>query len=124
MKYIFLWMLFFFSTTVFPASIDYERQSVTIALTQEPPNLNSLQTVDLVSFFVLGHVTEGLVRYDRRGRLVPGIATDWVQKDRTIRFNLHAGASPSGSRIATCSRGWPPKGCDRPGGNPLTFQTP
>ena len=88
MKYFSLWMLFFFSTTVFPASIDLERQSVTIALTQEPPNLNSLQTVDLVSFFVLGHVTEGLVRYDRRGKLAPGIATDWVQKDRTIRFNL------------------------------------
>ena len=101
MKYIFLWMLLFFSTTVFPASIDYERQSVTIALTQEPPNLNSLQTVDLVSFFVLGHVTEGLVRYDRRGKLVPGIATDWVQKDRTIWFNLRKNARWSDGSAVT-----------------------
>ncbi len=101
MKYFSLWMLFFFSTTVFPASIDLERQSVTIALTQEPPNLNSLQTVDLVSFFVLGHVTEGLVRYDRRGKLVPGIATDWVQKDRTIRFNLRKNARWSDGSAVT-----------------------
>ena len=86
---------------VYSASVDFDRQSVTIALTQEPPNLNSLQAVDLVSFFVLGHVSEGLVRYDRRGRLSPGIATDWVQKDGSIRFNLRKTARWSDGSMVT-----------------------
>ena len=52
-------------------AVNVEAQSITIALSQEPPNLNSLRATDLLSFFVLGHVNEGLVRYGRRGRLVP-----------------------------------------------------
>ena len=37
-------------------AVDFESQTVTIALAQEPPNLNSLRMTDLVSFFVIGHV--------------------------------------------------------------------
>ncbi|MFT4714698.1 MAG: oligopeptide transport system substrate-binding protein [Candidatus Azotimanducaceae bacterium] len=89
------------SVAVFAAAVDAELQSITIAMTQEPPNLNSLETTDLVSFFVLGHVSEGLVRYDRRGRLAPGIATDWIQKERTIRFNLRKNARWSDGSVVT-----------------------
>jgi oligopeptide transport system substrate-binding protein len=73
-------------------AVDVEAQSITIALTQEPPNLNSLRTTDLVSFFVLGHVNEGLVRYDRRGRLVPGVAESWDISPNSMRFTIRADA--------------------------------
>lgn len=69
-------------------AVDFERQAITVALTQEPPNLNSLMTTDLVSFFVIGHVNEGLIRYDRRSRIVPGIAKSWQQADNQIVFEL------------------------------------
>ncbi|MFT6751101.1 MAG: ABC-type oligopeptide transport system substrate-binding subunit, partial [Candidatus Azotimanducaceae bacterium] len=65
---------------VYAAAVDYEKQSITIALTQEPPSLDTTRTTDLVSFFILGHVNEGLIRYDKRGRLSPGVASSWVQK--------------------------------------------
>lgn len=81
-------------------AVDFERQSITIALTQEPPNLNSLRTTDLVSFFILGHVNEGLVRYDRRGKLVPGVATSWQQSGKRIIFKLRNNATWSdGSKV-------------------------
>jgi oligopeptide transport system substrate-binding protein len=70
------------------AAVDFEKQQVTIALTQEPPNLNTMRTTDLVSFFVIGHIMEGLLRYDRRGRLIPAIAESWQMKGREVIFQL------------------------------------
>ena len=63
------------------AAVDYDRQNITIAITQEPPNLDSSRTTDLVSFRILGHVNEGLVRYDRRGRVAPQLVRDAVVFD-------------------------------------------
>lgn len=82
-------------------AVDYENQAITIALTQEPPNLNSLQTTDLVSFFVIGHVNEGLIRYDRKGRLVPGVAASWQQEQDRITFNLRHNARWSDGSLVT-----------------------
>jgi len=84
----------------FGEAVDFEEQSITIALTQEPPNLNTMQTTDLVSFFVLGHVKEGLLRYDRRGRLVAGVAESWEVDDLEVVFHLRKDARWSdGSQI-------------------------
>jgi oligopeptide transport system substrate-binding protein len=58
-------------------AVDYENQKITIALTQEPPELNSMKSTDTVSNFILPHVMEGLLRYDRRGNVVPGVAERW-----------------------------------------------
>lgn len=81
-------------------AVDFERQAITVALTQEPPNLNSLLTTDLVSFFVIGHVQEGLIRYDRRGRIAPGIAQSWEQSSNQIVFKLRPDAKWSdGSQV-------------------------
>ena len=73
-------------------AVNVEAQSITIALSQEPPNLNSLRATDLLSFFVLGHVNEGLVRYGRRGRLVPGVAESWQITPSSMTFTLRADA--------------------------------
>ena len=56
---------------------DAENQIIRIALNQEPPQLSSFLTEDSVSMMVLGHVMEGLLRYDKRGRLKPGVAERW-----------------------------------------------
>ena len=72
--------------------VDAEKQSIRIAMLQEPPSLDSTRTTDLVSFFVLGHINEGLVRYGRRGKLVPGVAESWEVFPDRIEFNLRADA--------------------------------
>ena len=89
------------STNGMAAAVDYERQSITVALTQEPPNLNSILTTDLVSFFVIGHVQEGLVRYDQRGKLVPGVAESWQQSANDIVFKLRKTAKWSDGSAVT-----------------------
>lgn len=82
-------------------AVDYNHQTITIALTQEPPNLNTMQTTDLVSFFVLGHVKEGLLRYDRRGRLVAGVAESWEVDDLEVTFHLRKNARWSDGKAVT-----------------------
>lgn len=70
--------LLLFSGAIEAQSVDATRQVVKIALAQEPPQLNSMKATDQVSIFVLGHVMEGLTRYDRRGNLAPGVAERWT----------------------------------------------
>lgn len=73
-------------------AVDFDNQVITLALTQEPPQLNGMKATDTVSFFVLGHVTEGLVRYDRRGRIVPGVAESWELREDGATFRLRKNA--------------------------------
>lgn len=84
----------------YAAAVDAEQQTITLALLQDPPNLNSSLTTDLVSFFVLGHVQEGLVRYDRRGGVAPGVASRWEISPRQLIFELNPAARWSdGSQV-------------------------
>ncbi len=78
--------------SVLGSPIDAERQWIRIAMTQEPPSLNSMRSTDLVSFFLLGHVQEGLLRYDRRGGLSPGVAESWSSGQRRLKFVLRSDA--------------------------------
>ncbi len=73
-------------------SVDYENQIITIALTQEPPQLNGMKATDQVSILVLSHVMEGLVRYDRRGRIIPGVAERWEMDEKGATFWLREDA--------------------------------
>lgn len=92
MRILFALLLLAVALTARGEAVNYDRQSITIALTQEPPNLDSTQTTDLVSFFVLGHVNEGLLRYDRRGRLTGGVAESWDMDDDAMVFHLREDA--------------------------------
>ena len=76
------------SAQVDATSVDYENQLITIALTQEPPQLNSMKATDQVSIMVLSHVMEGLTRYDRRGNVIPGVAERWEISDTGATFWL------------------------------------
>ena len=74
------------------ASVDAESQTITIALAQEPPQLNGMKATDQVSIRVLSHSMEGLTRYDRRGNLAPGVATRWEVDDKKATFWLREDA--------------------------------
>ena len=48
---------------------------INFALQQEPPQLNSMKATDTQSFFVIGHVMEGLAAFGKKvGEYVPGVA--------------------------------------------------
>ena len=85
-------MLTLLSEWVWSSPVDFEARSIRISMLQEPPSLNSSKATDLVSFFVLGHTTEGLLRYDRRGRLVAGVAESWDVTPTTLTFRLRPDA--------------------------------
>ena len=53
-------------------AIDVDSKTITLALADEPPQLDSTRVTDTISIFVLGHIMEGLLRYDASNRLVPG----------------------------------------------------
>ena len=78
----------FLAASALADGVDAVGQSITIALTQEPPNLDATRSTDLVSFFIIAHVNEGLLRYDRGGRLVPGVAASWQNEGRRMTFHL------------------------------------
>lgn len=83
------------------AAVNGETRTITISLTEEPPQLNSMKATDQVSIFVLGHLMEGLVRYDRRGRLVPGVAKSWDVQDLDYTFQLRDDARWSDGKPVT-----------------------
>ena len=104
-KCIYLWVI----AVLFPAGFaiaadmaaDFENQVIQIAITQEPPQMNSILTTDSVSMMVLGHVMEGLLRYDRRGRLAPGVAEKWEIEAGGATFHLRKNAKWSDGKPVT-----------------------
>ncbi len=82
-------------------SADYDTQTITIALAQEPPQLNGMKATDQVSILLLSHLMEGLVRYDRRGKIIPGVAERWEMNDKTATFWLRDNALWSDGRPVT-----------------------
>ena len=62
--------------------------TITLNLAQEPPQLDSTKATDQVSGMVLGHVMEGLLRYDANNDLVSGVAESWSVTDTEANFTL------------------------------------
>jgi oligopeptide transport system substrate-binding protein len=73
-------------------AVDFRNNTITSYLREEPPQLNSMLATDAVSSVVLGHVMEGLLRYDEHHELVPGIAEFWEMQDEVITFHLRDNA--------------------------------
>ena len=67
--------------------VDPKSRSIGIALTSEPPSLNSLTTQDGTGRLSWG-MSEGLMRYGEDGELAGGVAERWEMKDREITFHL------------------------------------
>jgi oligopeptide transport system substrate-binding protein len=82
-------------------AVDAAAKTITVAMSYEPPQLDSTQTTDGTSMFVLGHVMEGLLRYGAHEQLVPGIAERWeIEPDHAV-FHLRAGARWSDGKPVT-----------------------
>jgi oligopeptide transport system substrate-binding protein len=76
-------------------------KTLSIALSTEPPNLNSTKATDAESFFILGHIMEGLTRYGKKGEQVPGVAEKWTMNDKGATFNLRKTAKWSDGKPVT-----------------------
>ena len=81
--------------------VDAVTQTITLALNQEPPQLDSTLSTDKVSSFVLGHVMEGLLRYDEHNQLVPGVAERWEIRPDGATFWLRETARWSDGKPVT-----------------------
>ena len=73
-------------------AVDAATGTVTLTLSQEPPQMDSTRGTDQVSFRILGHVMEGLLRYDANNRLVGGVAESWEESELLWTFHLRAAA--------------------------------
>lgn len=69
-------------------AVDPATGTITLALSTEPPQLDSTRATDMVSGQILGHVMEGLVRYDEFNQIVPGVAEHWEIGEAEAVFHL------------------------------------
>jgi len=83
------------------AGVDSRTRTVTLTLSDEPPQLNSSLTADQISAFVLGHVEEGLLRFDEHNHLVPGVAERWEITGEGATFWLRPDAKWSDGKPVT-----------------------
>lgn len=82
-------------------AVDPVAQSITLSLSTEPPQLDSTKSTDTTSFMILGHVMEGLLRYDARNRLGAGVAQDWDVRPDGATFWLRRDARWSDGQPVT-----------------------
>jgi len=82
-------------------AIDVASRTVTTSIRNEPPNLDSTRATDAQSIMLLGHVIEGLLRYDRNGNLIPGVAERWDLKPTGATFWLRGDARWSDGQPVT-----------------------
>ena len=81
--------------------IDAATGTVTLALADEPPQLDSTRSTDTISSMVLGHVTEGLIKNGEGGKLAPGVAERWEITDNAATFWLRPDARWSDGKPVT-----------------------
>ena len=89
------------SSAVAGRAVDFDTKTITLALEQEPPQLDSTRATDTISGRVLGHIMEGLLRYDAGNRLVPGVAERWDIRADGATFWLRDDARWSDGRPVT-----------------------
>ncbi len=75
--------------------------TVTIAMGAEPPDLNGTKATDSESFFILGHVMEGLTRAGKDGKPSPAVAERWEITDAGATFHLRPTAKWSDGKPVT-----------------------
>ncbi|MEM7003304.1 MAG: peptide ABC transporter substrate-binding protein [Pseudomonadota bacterium] len=80
------------SSTTDAQAVNLEDNSITIAIREEPPQLNTTVATDAVSGLVLGHVIEGLLRMNMHDKLEGAVAHTWEVKDKQATFWLREDA--------------------------------
>jgi oligopeptide transport system substrate-binding protein len=82
----------FFNAALASQAVNSTSKTVQLALTTEPPDLNSLTSTDSVSFFVQLHTQEGLLTYGDADSLTAGVAESWQMDGTSVRFTLRKNA--------------------------------
>lgn len=82
-------------------AIDLETKTITRYLAQEPPQLDSTRATDTVSGLIIGHVVEGLLRYDANGGIAPAVAERWDVGPERATFWLREDARWSDGQPVT-----------------------
>lgn len=73
-------------------AVDVENNEISIYLREEPPQMNSMLSSDVISGTVLGHVMEGLLRYDDNSQIVAGLAERWEIQGTRATFWIRENA--------------------------------
>ena len=73
-------------------AIDVDKATITLALSSEPPQMDSTRSTDQVSHLLLGHVAEGLLRLDADDNIVGGVAERWEITPQKATFWLREDA--------------------------------
>lgn len=81
--------------------VDPDTKTITLSISQEPPNLDGSLTADQVSGFILGHVMEGLLRLDENNHLAAGVAERWEISESEATFWLREDARWSDGKPVT-----------------------
>lgn len=81
--------------------VDAANNTISLAESQEPPQLDSTRGQDQTSFFVLGHIMEGLLRQDEHDQVVAGVAESWQVRADGATFHLRADARWSDGKPVT-----------------------
>jgi oligopeptide transport system substrate-binding protein len=88
------------STASSNLAVDPVSKTITLHMSTEPPQLNSSLATDMLSGMVLGHVMEGLLRYDQNSQLTGGVAERWEINAEGATFWLRKDARWSdGQRV-------------------------
>ena len=84
-------------------AVDAATGTITLSLSGEPPQLDSTRMTDQVSGHVMGHLMEGLLRYDAQNRLAPGVAEKWEITPEGAVFHLRENARWSNGEPVTAA---------------------
>ena len=83
------------------SSAAIESKVLSYAMQNEPPQLNGMKATDTDSFFILGHIMEGLTRQAKDGKVIPGVAEKWELNDKGATFHLRKNAKWSDGKPVT-----------------------
>jgi oligopeptide transport system substrate-binding protein len=89
------------TSAVADGGVDLAQQRIRIMLKSEPPTLNSLLATDNISGLVLTHLMEGLLQYNERSELAPGVAERWQLRADGATFWLRRDARWSDGKPVT-----------------------
>jgi oligopeptide transport system substrate-binding protein len=82
-------------------AIDVEAGAIAISIRQEPPQLDHTRMSDVIGGMIVGHILEGLLRYDRYGGVEPGVAERWDIRTDGATFFLREDALWSDGKPVT-----------------------
>lgn len=82
-------------------ALDYDARTMSYALRQEPPDMNTTSSTDSISGMIIDHVLEGLLSYDPQGKLIGGVAERWELRNDGATFHLREDARWSDGSVVT-----------------------